>query len=204
MDGHGKWTTNANAPLLPPGVQLQAEGDADDENLADLLDDVPSHVEGYVFAAVIASSEAFEPRSLAEAKCQLEWSPWEDAIKEELATLKVTGTWELVDAPGGANVVGSKWVFRIKKNAGGNAVHFKARLVAQGFSQVPGIDYFDTFAPVAQLASIRAVLHLPLQRTWRQVRSISKVHTLMVNSPTKKPSTCDSHPVTPKENSSAN
>jgi len=158
LEGRGMWSTDANAPLLPPGVQLLAEGGADDEVLADLLADIPSHVEGYVFAAVIASSEALEPRSLAEAKRQPEWSLWEAAINEELATLKAAGTWELVDAPGGANVVGSKWVFRIKKDAGGNAVRFKARLVAQGFSQVPGIDYFDTFAPVARLASIRAVL----------------------------------------------
>ena len=54
--------------------------------------------------------------------------------------------------------MGSKWVFRAKKNAAGNMVRYKAQLVAQGFSQVPGVDYFDTFAPVAQLASIRTVL----------------------------------------------
>ncbi len=54
--------------------------------------------------------------------------------------------------------MGSKWVFRIKKDAEGGIVKFKARLVAQGFSQVPGIDYFDTYAPVARLASIRSIL----------------------------------------------
>jgi len=68
------------------------------------------------------------------------------------------GTWEVVDAPRGVNVVGSKWVFRAKKNAAGDVEHYKARLVAQGFSQVPGVDYFDTFAPVAKLALIRTVL----------------------------------------------
>ena len=55
-------------------------------------------------------------------------------------------------------MVGSKWVFRAKKDAMGKIICYKARLVAQGFSQVPGVDYFDTFAPVARLASIRAVL----------------------------------------------
>ena len=55
-------------------------------------------------------------------------------------------------------MVGSKWVFRAKKDAAGNVVRYKARLVAQGFSQVPGVDYFDTYAPVARLASIRTVL----------------------------------------------
>jgi len=63
-----------------------------------------------------------------------------------------------MDTPKGVNVVGSKWVFRAKKDAVGKVVRYKARLVVQGFSQVPGVDYFNTFAPVAQLASIRTVL----------------------------------------------
>jgi Reverse transcriptase (RNA-dependent DNA polymerase) len=74
--------------------------------------------------------------------------------------LKNAGTWELVDPPSGANIVGSKWVFRAKKDAAGNIARYKARLVAQGFSQVPGVDYFDTYAPVAKLASTRTVLAL--------------------------------------------
>jgi hypothetical protein len=64
----------------------------------------------------------------------------------------------VVDRPEGVNVVGSKWVFKAKKDAAGNVIRYKARLVAQGFLQVPGVDYFDTFAPVARLASIRTVL----------------------------------------------
>jgi len=72
--------------------------------------------------------------------------------------LEDAGTWELVDLPAGANLVGSKWVFWVKKDAAGQVVHFKAHLVAQGFSQVPGVDYFNTFMPVAKLASIQTVL----------------------------------------------
>jgi hypothetical protein len=78
-----------------------------------------------------------------------------------LETLRIAGTWELVEHPGGdQNVVGSKWVFRAKKDASGHIIRHKARLVAQGFSQVPGVDYFDTYAPVARLASIRAILSM--------------------------------------------
>ena len=60
----------------------------------------------------------------------------------------------MVSTPVGANIVGSKWVFRAKKDVAGVVIRYKARLIAQGFSQVPGVDYFDTFAPVARLASI--------------------------------------------------
>jgi Reverse transcriptase (RNA-dependent DNA polymerase) len=74
--------------------------------------------------------------------------------------LKESGTWILTERPPNVNVVGSKWVFRAKKDAAGNVVRYKARLVAQGFSQVPGVDYFNTFAPVARLVLIRAVLAL--------------------------------------------
>ena len=108
--------------------------------------------------AEMRESEALEPRNLKEARGGPDWLLWEKAIKEELAVLKAAGTWELVDAPLGANIVGSKWVFRAKKDAAGKVVRYKAHLVAQGFSQVPGVDYFDTFAPVARLASIQAVL----------------------------------------------
>jgi hypothetical protein len=115
-------------------------------------------IDEYCMVAEMSESEALEPRDLKEARSRPDWLLWEKAIHEELAVLKAAGTWELVDSPTGANIVGSKWVFRAKKDAAGNVVRYKARLVAQGFSQVPGVDYFDTFAPVARLASIRAVL----------------------------------------------
>jgi len=62
--------------------------------------------------------------------------------------LKTADTWELTDASEGANMVGLKWVFQAKKDTAGNVIHYKAHLVAQGFSQVPGVNYFDTFVPV--------------------------------------------------------
>ena len=71
-----------------------------------------------------------------------------------LETLRQAGTWELASAPKGANIVSSKWVLHTKKDAAGNVIRYKARLVMQGFSQVPDVDYFNTFAPVAKIASI--------------------------------------------------
>ncbi|KAL5478633.1 hypothetical protein ACEPAI_2819 [Sanghuangporus weigelae] len=84
---------------------------------------------------------------------------WEQAMKEEIHALESAGTWEKRDhVPKGTNIVGSKWVFKVKKDAAGKSIRYKARLVAQGFSQVPGVDFFETYAPVAKLSTIRAVL----------------------------------------------
>lgn len=129
------------------------EGDGQAEFMMNL-----ENLDGYALVTETSDAEGLEPRSLAEAKRRADWPLWENAIKEELAMLEKAGTWELIEAPQNANVIGSKWVFRAKKDAAGNVIRYKARLVAQGFSQVPGVDYFDTFAPVARLASIRSVL----------------------------------------------
>src|SRR6266545_1576101 len=148
-------------------VQLPTQ-EVEEEKLAEYVDE-------YALAAEIGDTEALEPCSLAEAKKRLDWHLWEKAIQEELATLKTAGTWELVDAPENANIVSSKWVFRAKKDAAGNVVRYKARLVAQGFSQVPGVDYFDTFAPVAHLASICAVLAFAAAESTKPVKLTSRV-----------------------------
>jgi hypothetical protein len=150
LEGRGSWSTfQSNSQTVAPGVQKPSD---------DWATSIAECVDEYAFIAEVTETEALEPRSLAEAKTRPDWKLWEKAIEEELATLKEAGTWNLVDLPEGVNVVGSKWVFRAKKDAAGNVIRYKARLVAQGFSQVPGVDYFDTFAPVARLASIRTVL----------------------------------------------
>ena len=158
LEGRATWSNRSDASKIAPGIQLLAEEEVNDEEIEDWTTSNSDYIEEYVFAAEIAGSEALEPQNLKEAKARPDWPLWEKAIEEELEVLKVAGTWELVDAPEGVNIVGSKWVFRAKKDAAGNVVRYKARLVAQGFSQVPGVDYFDTFAPVARLASIRTVL----------------------------------------------
>ena len=142
-------------PLVAPGVQVPTVVGEEHET-PDML--MAVDLVEYALVAEMSEVEGLEPQSLAEAKRGHDWPFWEKAIFEELKTLEEASTWELVDLPAGANLVGSKWVFRVKKDASGHVVRFKARLVAQGFSQVPGVDYFDTFAPVAKLASIRTVL----------------------------------------------
>jgi len=158
LEGHATWSNQSDTSKIAPGIQLLAEEEADNEESEDWTTSTSGYIEEYVFAAEVAGSEALEPQSLKEAKARPDWPLWEKAIEEELEVLRAAGTWELVNAPEGANIVGLKWVFRAKKDAAGNIVRYKAQLVAQGFSQVPGIDYFNMFAPVAWLASIRTVL----------------------------------------------
>jgi len=111
-----------------------------------------------MFTAETTDAEALEPCTLVEAKHQPDWPHWEKAIEEELAMLKKAGTWRLENAPPGANIISSKWVLKAKKDAAGNIARYKACLIAQGFSQISGVDYNDTYALVAKLASTHTVI----------------------------------------------
>ncbi|GJW21835.1 putative ribonuclease H-like domain-containing protein [Tanacetum coccineum] len=96
----------------------------------------------------------FEPRKVSEA---LEDGSWVEAMQEELLQFKLQQVWVLVDLPNGAKVIGTKWVYRNKKDERGVVVRNKARLVAQGHRQEEGIDYDEVFAPVARIEAIRFV-----------------------------------------------
>jgi Reverse transcriptase (RNA-dependent DNA polymerase) len=83
---------------------------------------------------------------------------WEAAITEELKSLASNGVWTLVKRPDGANIMSSKWVFKIKRLPSGQISRYKARVVARGFSQQYGVDYYETFAPVVRMESLRILL----------------------------------------------
>ena len=85
------------------------------------------------------------------------------AMEKEIESLRKNDVWELADLPKGRKAVGSKWVLKIKTDAEGSVERFKARLVAQGFSQKPGIDYDETFSPVTRFESVRTVIALAVQ-----------------------------------------
>ena len=73
---------------------------------------------------------------------------------------------KLVKRPPDMNMVDSRWVFRIKKNTAGEIDKYKARLVARGFTQIYRVDYYETYAPVARLASFRLLLALAAHKGW--------------------------------------
>ncbi|KAL7282957.1 LOW QUALITY PROTEIN: hypothetical protein ACG7TL_002375 [Trametes sanguinea] len=110
--------------------------------------------------------EGQEPRTLEEAKASPDWPQWEAAIDKEIKNLRDHNTYDLVEPPPNANIVGCRFVFRIKRDADGSITQFKARLVAQGYTQMPGVDFNETFAPVAKLSSIRTILALAARYDW--------------------------------------
>jgi hypothetical protein len=121
----------------------------------------------HALVTVTAEAEGYDPVSLKDAKKRTDWPKWDAAIRKELDALKSAQTWTIVERPPNRNVVDSKWVFRLKKDSEGRIEKYKARLVAKGFTQVEGIDYFLTFAPVARLPAIRIVLAIAARNDWK-------------------------------------
>jgi hypothetical protein len=107
-----------------------------------------------------ASTDSDEPRTFREAMLRPDAEKWLEAAQLEMKAHVDNGTWELVQLPADRNTVGSRWVFKVKKDAQGNIERYKGRLTAQGFSQRPGIDFFEVFAPTMRWAAIRSILAL--------------------------------------------
>jgi len=107
-----------------------------------------------------------DPRSLAEAMNRPDWPEWKAAMDEELTLMAKYDVWDKVDKPEDTNIIGCRWVFRIKRDSNGKVLKYRARLVAQGFTQLYGIDFQETFAPVAHLSSIRMAIALAASEDW--------------------------------------
>ena len=85
---------------------------------------------------------------------------WVDAIVEEYHSIIRNSVWKVVPRPVGRSFLGSRWVYKVKKATNGSVENHKARFVSKWFSQVEGIDYDETFAPVTRYSSIRSIVAL--------------------------------------------
>src|SRR3954467_8072024 len=106
----------------------------------------------------ISADESDEPTSYKEAMEGPESEKWLEAMKSEIDSMYTNKVWTSVDIPEDRKVVENKWIFKKKTDADGNVSVYKARLVAKGFRQIQGVDYEETFSPVAMIKSIRILL----------------------------------------------
>ncbi|KAI5325748.1 hypothetical protein L3X38_034822 [Prunus dulcis] len=115
------------------------------------------------FTSMHDSTTLDEPSTFRVAS----FSPaWIKAMEEKISALTMQGTWCLVPRPANTNIVGSKWIYKIKRNSDGTVSRYKARLVAQGFSQEAGFDYDETFSPVVRHTTVRLILSLASINGW--------------------------------------
>ena len=140
-----------------------------DNYFSSLSDDIDDHDDEnncndfYEFA--YQTTDSPEPTTYKQAMQSPDSSEWTQAIESELLSLEANKTFSIVpkNTLHGRRLVGCKWVFKVKRGEDGLVDRYKARLVAQGFTQTKGIDFFDTFAPVARLQTVRLVVCLAVQ-----------------------------------------
>ena len=109
------------------------------------------------------TAESSDPKNYGQAMASPEASEWQNAMRAEYDALVDNETWDLVVVPPGRKVVGGKWVYKVKRDQSGDIEKFKARYVAQGFSQIPGLDFKETYAPTARPETIRLVFAVAAQ-----------------------------------------
>ena len=125
------------------------------------FDDDDDDDEGEDAEYVHASSvDHYEPDTYAEAMAGPDAQKWHEAAVEEFNAHLKNGTWSIEKLPPGKKAIGSRWVFRVKRNADGAVERYKARIVAKGYNQRPGFDYMEIFAPTMRQATIRLILAL--------------------------------------------
>lgn len=113
------------------------------------------------FSTVLESTDIPKSYKLAAADPR-----WRDAMDLEIKALEENQTWDLVPKPENTCIIGSKWVYSVKLNSDGSLDRYKARLVAQGYKQEYGIDYEETFAPVAKMTSVRVLIAISAKNNW--------------------------------------
>ena len=114
----------------------------------------------------------YNPRTYQEASF---YPRWKTTMQEEFKSLQDNETWELVSLPSKRKLVQCKWVYRTKVVADGSYIKYKYMLVGKGFYQIQGVDYIETFTPVAKMDSIGLVLAIIASMRW-------EVHHMYVNS----------------------
>ncbi|KAK4397872.1 Retrovirus-related Pol polyprotein from transposon RE2 [Sesamum angolense] len=116
-------------------------------------------------STTLSEAIMIELLKLMKGKARLDKN-WILAMNQELDALERNGTWELTTLPPGKRAIGLKWVYKLTFNPDGSIDHYKARLVATGFNQILGIDYFESFSLVAKAVTVRIFLAIAATHSW--------------------------------------
>lgn len=161
-DSHGE----GDDTLVDAGEKTTSKNDPDYRTRAK-IDAQPSQIKTRSRSVSVSSLNLnshfalfVEPTTVTEALKSAESQSWKSAMENEMQSLTENETWTLVPLPEDRKAIKCKWVFKVKRDANGKISKYKARLVAKGFSQRPGIDFEETFAPVVRYDSIRYLLAL--------------------------------------------
>ena len=127
-----------------PAIPSSDEEDSDSDDPIDLINANSAHT--------------VEPASYQQSQKRPDADLWHTACEEEMEAHKLNGTWEVVKLPPGKRAIGSRWFMKVKHNADGSLDRYKARVVAKGYSQRPGFDFKETFAPTVRYSTIRTIL----------------------------------------------
>ncbi|CAA7017764.1 unnamed protein product [Microthlaspi erraticum] len=103
---------------------------------------------------------------LASFKDALKLEEWIQAMNEELMALEKTDMWDICSLPPGKHAIGCKWVYKLKLLSNGCLERYKARLVAKGYTQQAGVDFVDTFSPVAKMTTVKTLLAVSAAKNW--------------------------------------
>lgn len=156
---HVTHTVFASSPSLPASVSDHPSGTP--YPLAHYIHCDNFSVNYRKFVAAVVSNN--DPKSFKEA---MRYEGWRQSMKEEIRALENNGTWTLELLPPGKKALGSQWVYRTKFLSNGEIERLKSRLVVLGNHQQAGIDYTETFAPVAKMTTVRIFLAIAASKNW--------------------------------------
>ena len=153
-------SSQKSVPVIP--TPISEEANDDDHETSDQVTTKPrrstrvrSAPEWYGNTVVeVMLLDHDEPMNYEEAMMSPDSDKWLEAMKSEIGSMYENKVWTLVDLPDDQRAMENKWIFKKKTDADGNVIVYKARLVAKGFRQVQGVDYDETFSPVAMLKSV--------------------------------------------------
>eukprot|EP00249_Psilotum_nudum_P004748 c18249_g1_i1 orf=2-607(-) len=146
---------------MPPLAETSADGPRRSRRIEEQRRASSNIVNMALMAEIM--EEVREPSSLQEALAHLSWKAM---MQSEYDSIIKNNTWELVEKPTNRKIIGTKWIWKVKYRSDGTLDKFKARLVAQGYSQVEGFDFEDSFSPIIWMTTIHIILAMATYRKW--------------------------------------